>query len=269
MPLKKDASGRRAVEMNIEVPGTPEQVWQALATGPGNAAWFTACEIEEREGGAIAFHFGPDMASRGRVTTWQPPHRFCYEEIGWSGEAPPLATEIVIEAQAGGTCRVRMVHSLFTERDQWDDELGSMERGWPSYFEILKVYLRHFAGMRSSYLRVTGDHTGPAMAAWAALRQAVGFVDAAEGTHWQAKGTPPLAGAIERVNAQADHGEFLLRLDAPGPGVALVGAFTWGGRTQVAISFYFYGETEPATIAREEPAWQAWMREHFPAAAAA
>ena len=36
MPVKKDASGRRSVEAEVEVPGTPEEVWQAIATGPGH-----------------------------------------------------------------------------------------------------------------------------------------------------------------------------------------------------------------------------------------
>jgi hypothetical protein len=34
MPVKKDNSGRRWVEMEFLVPGTPEQVWHAIATGP-------------------------------------------------------------------------------------------------------------------------------------------------------------------------------------------------------------------------------------------
>jgi hypothetical protein len=41
MPVKKDDSGRRWVEMAFLVRGTPEQVWRAIATGPGMSAWFT------------------------------------------------------------------------------------------------------------------------------------------------------------------------------------------------------------------------------------
>ena len=36
MPVRKDDSGRRWVEMEFLVPGTPAQVWHAIATGPGN-----------------------------------------------------------------------------------------------------------------------------------------------------------------------------------------------------------------------------------------
>jgi len=41
MPIRKDEHGKRWVEMALVVPGTPEQAWRALATGPGNTAWFT------------------------------------------------------------------------------------------------------------------------------------------------------------------------------------------------------------------------------------
>ena len=42
MPVKKDASGRHSIEVETEVLGTPEEVWQAIATGPGISAWFVS-----------------------------------------------------------------------------------------------------------------------------------------------------------------------------------------------------------------------------------
>ena len=50
MPVTKDASGRRWIQVEAEVPGTPEQVWKAIATGPGISAWFVPSKVEEREG---------------------------------------------------------------------------------------------------------------------------------------------------------------------------------------------------------------------------
>ena len=50
MSVKKEASGRRSVQVEVEVPGTPEEVWQAIATGPGISAWFVPAEFEERDG---------------------------------------------------------------------------------------------------------------------------------------------------------------------------------------------------------------------------
>ena len=76
MSVKIEESGRRSIQVEVEVPGAPEKVWQAIATGPGVSAWFVPTEIEEHEGGAIVSHFGPGMESRAKVTAWEPPHRF-------------------------------------------------------------------------------------------------------------------------------------------------------------------------------------------------
>ena len=48
MSVKKEASGRRSVQVEVEVPGTPEEVWQAIATGPGISSWFVPTRSEER-----------------------------------------------------------------------------------------------------------------------------------------------------------------------------------------------------------------------------
>ena len=61
------------LEFSVEVPGTPEQVWQAIATAKGMSAWFLPTEMEEREGGSLHFSMGPEMGSDGRVTGWDPP----------------------------------------------------------------------------------------------------------------------------------------------------------------------------------------------------
>ena len=59
MPVNKDPDGRRWVQTEVEVPGSPEEVWQAIATGPGISSWFVPTEVEERDGGKIVAHFGP------------------------------------------------------------------------------------------------------------------------------------------------------------------------------------------------------------------
>ncbi len=70
------------LEMTFELPGTAEQVWQAIATADGISGWFVPTDVEEREGGAIAFHMGPEMDSEGTVTGWDPPRRFAYRRAG-------------------------------------------------------------------------------------------------------------------------------------------------------------------------------------------
>ena len=129
MSIKKDASGRRLVELELEVPGTPEQVWQAIATGAGISSWFVPTKVEPHLGGAVNFQLGEGIESIGRVTAWEPPRRFAYEERDWLPNAPPLASEFTIESRAGGTCAMRLVHSLFASNDEWDDQLERIESG--------------------------------------------------------------------------------------------------------------------------------------------
>src|SRR5580704_12253555 len=74
MSVRKDPSGRRTVQVEVEVPGTPEEVWQAIATGPGVSSWFVPTEV--REDGTVVSHFGPGMDAIAIQTAWEPPHRF-------------------------------------------------------------------------------------------------------------------------------------------------------------------------------------------------
>ena len=67
MPVRKDASGGRSLEAEVEVPGTLEEVWQAIATGPGISSWFVPSTIEECVGGAAASDFGPGMESAATI----------------------------------------------------------------------------------------------------------------------------------------------------------------------------------------------------------
>ena len=60
----------REIHAEIEVPGTPEQVWEAIATGPGITAWFMPARVEERAGGEIVHGHETGFSSTGKVTAW-------------------------------------------------------------------------------------------------------------------------------------------------------------------------------------------------------
>src|SRR5688500_5892750 len=110
MPVDIDASGHRSVQVEAEVPGTPEEVWRAIPTGPGITSWFVPSEVEERVGGSTVCHFGPGMDSVASITEWNPPHRYIAvtkEDMGPG--TPDVATEWIVEARAGGQCVVRVV----------------------------------------------------------------------------------------------------------------------------------------------------------------
>jgi uncharacterized protein YndB with AHSA1/START domain len=261
MSVKIDGSGRRSVQVEVEVPGTPEQVWRAIATGPGITAWFVPSEVEEREGGTIAFHLGADMDSSGIVTAWEPPARFAYEERDWGPNNPPLATEVFVEARAGGTCIVHMEHSLFASTDEWDDQLENMESGWRPFFNILRLYLTHFPGQPASGFRLIGDAPGSEEDSWDLLAKALGITRAHPGDRHitPLSGLPHLAGAIERIGSGKNLRDVLLRLEEPAPGAAFLGVATWGGKVHIVISLYLYGKGGAEVAAREEASWRRWL----------
>lgn len=268
MSVKKEESGRRSIQVEVEVPGTPEEVWEAIATGPGVSSWFFPTRIEEREGGSIACNMGPGMEAVGTVTSWDPPRRFTAEGPGPSPEAPPLATEWTVEARSGGRCVVRVVHSLFADNDDWDDQLEGAESGWPRFFGILRLYLTHFRGRSCSSFSVMGSAALPESEAWDALTGSLRLAEASPGQRWSApaSGVPQLAGVVEGIGRD-DRLDGLLRLEDPTPGIASLGAFAMGNQACLSISFYLYGDQAPAAAARDEPLWRTWMSEQFPAAA--
>jgi uncharacterized protein YndB with AHSA1/START domain len=264
MSVKKEASGRRSIQVEVEVPGTPEQVWQAIATGPGISAWFVPVELEERAGGTIISHFGPGMDSTATINTWEPPHRFTADSEGMGPGSPPLATEWSVEARSGGICVVRVVHSLFASTDDWDDQLGAVESGWPAFFRILRLYLAHFPGQPCAGFQVMGVTVGRESEAWEALTASLGLGGATVGQRRDSiAGAPPLNGVVEAIR-EGTHPYTLLLLDEPVPGAAFLSACPMGGQVLMTISFYLYGDRAADAVQRNEPLWQAWMSEQYP-----
>jgi len=255
-----DDSGRRWIELEFVVPGSPEQVWDAIATGPGMSAWFTKASVDEFVGGTVTFHFGDDGTSSGPVTIWEPPSRFGYEEVGWSGDAPPVATEVVVTSRSGGECVVRMVHSLFTDRDDWDDELESFEGGWPVFFAVLRLYLRQFADRTAATARVMTPCGTDGTRAWVALTEALNLVGANVGERRAApRDAPTLSGEVELVHQDRDNRYAVLRLDAPAEGVAVIGAHCMPAAAMANVSLFFYGADAPEVAAAQEKAWATWL----------
>jgi uncharacterized protein YndB with AHSA1/START domain len=263
MPIKNDGTGKRWVEMETVVPGTPEQVWQALATGAGNTAWFTKTTIDERVGGALRFEFGAQGGSAGEVTTWEPPHRFGYLEREWSPGAPPVATEITITSRSGDRCVVRMVHSLFSSTDDWDDQMEGFEKGWPAFFEVLRIYLAHFAGRPAAsfvaMVQVSGEH----LEVWKRLTAQLGIARVDAGDRCTTPQPEQLSGVVERIEQDAQQRFVLMRLDAPAPGVAIIGTYDARPLVNVSANVYFYGDNAAAHATASEQTWRAWLTESF------
>jgi uncharacterized protein YndB with AHSA1/START domain len=266
MPVQKDPSGRRFVAVETEVPGTPEEVWQAIATGQGITAWFVPSQVEEREKGSVVLDFGPGMESKGEIQEWDPPRRFTVEnKEGMGPGSPTVADEWTIEAKAGGTCRVRVVHSWFASTDDWDHPFEGVEQGWPAFFRILKSYLVHFRGRRCTQVPLMTLTAKPKERAWTELTQSLGLAGANQGQSVKSSGDAPrLAAVVEHADQKA-YPEMMLRLEQPAPGTAHLFAMPMGGQVCVSVRLYLYGNEARAVAAREEPLWQAWLDRLFPA----
>lgn len=248
------------LEFSVEVPGTPEQVWEAIATGRGMSAWFLPTRVEEREGGALHFSMGPEMGSDGRVTRWDPPHRLVYEE-DWAAlmgkdpdELSALTSEFLVEARSGGTCVVRVTSSGFGTGAAWESEFwDDMGANWMPFFDNLRLYLAHFAGQDATQLDVSTSRPGDPDAVWARFRDAVGLGEA--GTAVEVRDT---SGTIERVGER----QALVLLTAPLPGMLSLSAFgEEDGRVTLGVRAYLFSADAADYVRREEPAWREWLQQ--------
>src|SRR5690554_5601081 len=167
MPVKKSKDGHRYIQAEVEVPGSPEEVWRAIATGRGISSWFVPTTSEERPGGTTVSSFGPGMDSAGTIREWNPPHSFLVKSEGGPGT---IATEWIVEARAGGTCTVRVVHRWFADSDDWDGEFEAHAYGWATtFFRMLRLYLTHFAGQRCSTVDLAAFSTRPGPDTWRSI----------------------------------------------------------------------------------------------------
>jgi uncharacterized protein YndB with AHSA1/START domain len=246
------------LEFSVEVPGTPEQVWQAIATATGMSAWFLPTEMEERAGGALHFSMGPEMGSDGHVTEWDPPRRIEYEE-DWAalmGKEPdalsPLTSEFLIEAQSGGTCIVRVTSSGFGTGAEWESEFwDEMGANWLPFFDNLRLYLSHFPGQEATPFEVSALHPVDARVLWSTLHDALGL--RAEGETVEVRGA---TGTVERLGER----QGLIRLTAPVPGMLSVFAFGVGeGQAIAGVRAYLFSAVAPEYAQRVQPAWQAFL----------
>jgi uncharacterized protein YndB with AHSA1/START domain len=258
-------------EAEVPVPGEPEDVWRAIATPDGTAAWQFRTEVEGREGGTVVIRrrpFGDD--AEAVVTAWEPPRRLAYEEPASPG-TPALATEYLVTARGDGTCVVRVVSSLAgddigggTDAGGWEDLLEGATQGWRMALTILRSYLTHFAGQPVAALDTiaTVDRPlGDSAAVFAAVMCPLGVEPAqgpAVGDRFRSRaGAPPLAGVVDRL----DETYALLRTTEPCPALFAVSAFPMDGVTlSVNVCGRFYGPDGPATAAREQWRWDTWLR---------
>jgi uncharacterized protein YndB with AHSA1/START domain len=264
MPVHKDPSGRRYVQAEVQVPGSPEVVWEAIASGPGISSWFVPTTLEQRQGGSTVSNFGPGMESSATITEWDPPRRFVAESAENMGAgSPTVATEWIVEAQAGGTCTVRVVHSWFADTDDWDEQFEQHEMGWAGFFKILEQYLKHFAGQPSSAFQVMGVSSEDMQGAWSTFTRKLGAGGMAVGQTIQSTaGAPELTGVVEDMGPP-EYPIALIRLSQPTSGLAHMFPIQMD-QMYLSVRLYLYGSSAASVAPQTQASWQAWMAQNFP-----
>jgi uncharacterized protein YndB with AHSA1/START domain len=234
------------IRLEQELPADPEQVWAAIATGPGIDSWFMGRnEVEPREGGAAAMETG-GRREEAVVTAYEPGRRFATRTAA-APDGRFMAFEYLIEGRAGGSTVLRVVHSGLLG-DDWQDEYDALRSGWPFHLHTLREYLAHFAGRTATPvfgLRVwqgrTRDEVRDAIARGLGSDAALvggGRVSA------DVPGLPPLDGVVvwaddERAAVRTTDGLYTFH---QGPGLA-------------AMFHHLFGPDADGA----EAAWQAWL----------
>ena len=127
------------------IASTPQKIWDALTQSEFTRQYFfgRSIEIEPRAGGAFILRM-PDgrVDVKGKVVTWDPPHRLTVTWlVDWIEDMRDLPESLVSYdiAQAGDAVRLTM-----TEAHQWevpDDLLSGGRAGWPAILSSLKSVL--------------------------------------------------------------------------------------------------------------------------------
>jgi uncharacterized protein YndB with AHSA1/START domain len=230
----------RAIDLSVEVPGTVEQVWETIATGPGITSWFVPHTVEGRAGGVATMDFGPGMGvETARVAVWEPPHRLVLESEG----EHPLAYEWLVEARSGGTCVVRLVNSGFGTGDDWDAQYDGLDTGWRLFLENLRLHQERFAGQAARSIIPTHMLPGGRDDAFARVCAALGIpADVTAGARFRTAGggVPSVSGTVDRVLRLPRATAYLLLLDEPAPGHGFLTAEGTPEADAVAVSLYLY-----------------------------
>jgi uncharacterized protein YndB with AHSA1/START domain len=243
------------VDNEIELHATPDQVWEAIATGPGIDSWFMGRnEIEPREGGTTRMTIA-GFTEEATVTAWEPERRFAFRSEENPDDGTFMAFEYLIEGRAGGSTVLRFVHNGILG-DDWEDQYDALSTGDFMYLRKLAVYLKHFPGRTSTYnLFLPGPQVADKEGVWSAFTGMFGVPPAVEAGD---RGRLAVSG-LEQVAVVV---EFAHRPTYLGVRTA-DGLYTFihGYRDTVVAEYHDYSTTVDEKAI--EGAWQSWLTATF------
>ena len=105
------ADEQLGLDVQIEVAATPEQVWEAISTGPGISAWFMPAEVE---GDAITGTVESISPASGSVFSLLPPEN---ATGNFTKVVQRVPVRIAIPAEELATGKLRAGLSVVVEAD--------------------------------------------------------------------------------------------------------------------------------------------------------
>jgi uncharacterized protein YndB with AHSA1/START domain len=142
-------AAERAIDKEIVVAATPQQVWNAWTTRAGITSFFAPdANIDARVDGAFEIYINP-LAEPGlkgadgmRFLALQPPRMLSFT---WNAppslpEARQQRTVVVVRIQPVGEkeTRVTLHHTGWGEGGEWDQAYGYFDRAWGNVLGNLK-----------------------------------------------------------------------------------------------------------------------------------
>ncbi len=247
------------IEKSILLDATPEEVWDAVATGPGMSSWFVPHRYDE-SGDEAEADFGGGQVAGGRVTDLEPGHRIVYAAPeGSAQDQAGFALEFLVEGRSQGSTVLRLMHSGFSGED-WEQQYEGTSRGWDLFLQNLASYFTYFRGKPVTNVVGMSFTTADGATVWAGFHDALGIspsVVVGDKVTLTPSGMP----AIEGVVDVHEPGSLGVRSDL---GLHRFGGFGADVFGMVTVSHYFYGVSLDAAEATK--AWQSWLTGLFPAA---
>ncbi|GII51922.1 hypothetical protein Pth03_03110 [Planotetraspora thailandica] len=248
----------------VELDATPEQVWEAIATGPGIDAWFMGRnEVEPREGGTIRMTVAGET-SESTVTAWEPMKRLAHSSAT-GDDGAFMAFEYLIEARDGGSTVLRLVQSGVLSGD-WETEYDALTEGWDIYLHSIGQYLTHFRGRHATVVMAFKPQAAGRDHAWAVIKERLGLgaeVAVGDPVRLAVEGAPPVEGVVDYAGLPTfigvRTGDGLYRFIHSGP-----------KRGDVVVLGHHIFTDGPSPDGEEaQRAWQTWLDGLFGEPAAA
>lgn len=226
------------IRKDVVLEATPEQVWHAIATQEGQAAW-SPDPYQSLEGMEVETEENERLSVRSPAAENGAFHAF----------------EYIISARDDAPTTLTFVHSGYLG-DDWDAEFDFGEltaHGWDMYLFTLAQYLKHFPGRAAHFVTAQGPPSSPTPDGWAILERALGVqspVEHGQQLRLTPEGLPVLEGVVDYVY----------------PGVNFIGLRTADGLYRFhdnsvmgmpqAVGHYIYDDIDREAT---EQAWKDWL----------